>query len=83
MPIPLTDPEAYSEGIHIRARNSLDTLLGKAAQHLGKGELARAVDLLERFQERIATQSHLLGAASAQDLIGIAQAVIDAVSSLR
>jgi len=77
------DKLEMEEGIHIRARNSLDTLLDKAAQYLGKGELARAVDLLDRFQERIATQSHLLGAAGAQDLIGIAQAVIDAVSSLR
>ena len=41
---------------------SLGFLRTKATKkHLGKLELTRAVDLLERFQERIASQSHLLG----------------------
>ena len=50
--------------------------------HLVRDELLGA-SLLQPSSLPNPTQSHLLGAASAQDLIGIVQAVIDAVSSLR
>jgi hypothetical protein len=73
------DELEIDEGVRFRGRSSLDAMLTRAGQHLQDGEIAQSVDLLERFQKRIASQSALIGAVYAQDLIQTSQAIIDAL----
>jgi hypothetical protein len=77
------DKLELARGIRIRGRSALDEHLEKAAQYLAQGQPARAVDFLDLYQKRIAAQSDLLGVANAQELVRLAQAVIDAVGGSR
>jgi hypothetical protein len=67
------------EAIPIRGRRALDVLLRRAAEQIQQGDIVRMAQSLERFQKRIAAQTDSLGTVNAEDLIRIAQAVIDAL----
>ncbi len=69
--------------IRIENRRLLDHVLLQAAAEFRRDRMHQAINRIELFQRKIRTQADTLGPVNAQGLIDMAQAVIDAVTTVR